>query len=322
MLALIALCAAACGAMDDGPPGLQVVGPSTDSIPPNPKNPDGSPASSSGASGQPAAEPCARAFAAADPATLSACGEGRGHCYDKDKTPKVGTLPECNATQWCVPDAVIRAAGSPLQSCDTGFSGASATGACVSTLVAEIEAEKARLVTDTCEAGSLCVPCVYNGQANPACSAIGVYDKACDDVEASDGGSEPIAPPLDAGPIELASCCLYSFSQYGGQDYTAGQCVPDGALTEEQRNVGFPRNTCNDGFTCAPNELVAGQNLGGCYWDEGWFGDDGFGVCVDRCFIPADKHEDLDYIYEGGCGGTEFCVPCRELPAGTPGCGG
>lgn len=318
------LLVAACGAIEDDTPALGVAGPRD--TPPSGGKPrdggglDGS-SGASGTSGSPAPDVCSRKYTSVPAAGLTACGEGKGHCYDKDKTPVLGQLPECNETQWCVPDGVLAAGGQPLKSCNSGYG--DGAGACVSTLLKEIADSANQLGPDVCTPGELCAPCVYQGRQNPACTGVGVYDRACvGELPDANSDAEPPNEPLDAGPIELASCCVWPFGQQGGIDYPAGKCVPQGALTPAQQQANFPQNTCNASFVCAPNELVAGQNLRVCYWDEGWFGDDGNGVCIDRCFIGADKYEDLDYIYTGGCQTTEFCVPCRELPAGTPGCGG
>lgn len=312
-----ALVVAACGSVAE-PTGSDPIigGGSLDPAPTGGRDSGTRPGTSSG--GEPDVEPesCARAFVAVDSAALTVCGDGKGHCYDKDKTPKVGTLTECNATQWCVPNAVLASAGNPLPSCDSGYG----AGACVSPLVKEVKDNEANLTHNGCDADSFCVPCVHptTQRSNPACKAIGVYDNAC--ADSNDGGVIEYEPPVDAGPIELASCCTYPNGLNNGTDYSGGRCVPTAALTPAQQQANFPQNTCVESFTCAPNALVNGQNLPGCYWDEGFFGDDGYGVCVDACFVPPDKYEDLQYIYEGGCGGSEFCVPCRELPAGTPGC--
>ena len=316
LVVVAGLVAVACGNVEEPTPGLQVVGGNDQqvAVPPK-KNADGGGASSGGTN-EPEPEPCVRAFAAVDTSTLTACGAGLGHCYDKDKTPKVGTLTECNATQWCVPDAVLAAAGNPLPSCTSDYG----PGACLSDLVKEVKDNEANLKHDGCDATTYCVPCVHpqTQRANPACKSIGVYDNACPD--ANDGGLIEYEPPVDAGPITFPACCTYPNALGPGQDYSGGQCVPTSALSDSQKAANFPQNSCAANNTCAPNLLVGHQNLVSCYWDEGIFGDDGYGVCVDACFVPPDKYEDLEYIYEGGCGASEYCVPCKNLPAGTPGC--
>ena len=309
--ALLGAFAVACGAVEDDGMQLAVAGPAKDPVVvPNPsKDAGGGDAAAPG----PTAESCQRSFVAVDLASLVACQDGKGHCYAKDKTPHVGgTLPECSPTEWCVPDAVLSAGGSPLATCASGFG----AGACVSTLISEVAAET-RLVQDSCDAASKCVPCNFDGQSNAACTGIGVYDNACEEP-AADAGPPPV--PMDAGGIQLESCCSYDFTSYGGQVYNGGQCVPNQVLTPQQQQANLPQNTCDVGQTCAPNKLVAGQNFSYCEWEGPWFSD-GTGVCIDSCFITdPGTREDLSELEHWGCAATEFCVPCEEAPPGTPGC--
>lgn len=312
--------AAACDGVDDSAPPLDVAGTPNDPVRGGggrDASSDGSISSSSGGPREPDA--CQRQYTSVPLEGLTPCESGAGHCYDKDKTPALGQLPECNETQWCVPDGVLRAGGQRLAECNSGYG--DGAGACVSTLLKEIAESQSQLIRASCGESELCAPCIYQGRDNPACVGVGVYDRVCVG-ELPDAGedAEPPNPPLDAGPIQLAACCAWPSG--GGLDYTAGKCVPRGALTPPQQQANFPQNTCVNEFVCAPNELVAGQNLRPCYWDEGWFGDDGYGVCVDRCFVDPSNYEDLEYIYTGGCQRTELCVPCNKLPAGTPGCAG
>lgn len=311
LFALAAVVIAACGSTAADAPDAGVVGDEPATTPPTKGARDGG--STFDASNPP--DTCDRKFITLDPSTLTPCENGQGHCYDKNKTPRVGTLPECNPAQWCVPNNVFAAGGQPLPLCDSGYG----DGACVSPLVEEVADGASSLSHDGCDADTYCVPCVHPETRvfNPACGAIGVYDVACNGL-VDDGGPPQIV--VDAGPVELSSCCVYEYSKYGGQDYDAGKCVPNDALSDSQKAANFPQNTCHDNFTCAPKILVDGGNLTACHWDEGFFGDDGPGLCVDACFIPPENYEDLDSIYDGGCGGTEYCVPCYKLPQGTPGC--
>lgn len=317
---------AACGAVDDSTPALGVAGPTNDAVTTTPNARDGGTAAtgSSGGSGTaPRPEACEREFAAVSTAGLTSCGEGKGHCYDKDKTPSLVTLSECNASQWCVPDAVLAAGGNPLAAC-TAVTGT--PGACASPLIGEVKVYAAQLTPDTCQNGDLCVPCNYPTESDPtvACKPIGVYPAACPEGSTELDASAPPPLPDAAGPIDLPNCCEHDLTPYGGVLYSGGECVPNAALTPQQQAVGLPQDSCAAGQTCAPNRLIQGQTFAPCTWEAcvGPFCDEGGGVCIDSCFLNGDQRAELSDSLDSwyGCQMTEFCVPCDEAPVGTPGC--
>jgi hypothetical protein len=328
---LLSAAAVACGATEATVPDEVVGGGTTTPATSGPRNgsdggtSSGNNTTSGGSSGTPSNPSCSRSLAAVDTAALTACGDGKGHCYDKDMTPGGVTLDECDATHWCVPDAVFAAAGAALKSCDSGFG----PGACASTLIKEVAASAANLTTTGCDNGDLCVPCTDPRTQQPtvACNPIGVYDKVCAPGTEADSGIVPGPATPDAGPpppIELAACCGYNDFN-GNLLYSGGTCVPSAALTPAEQAAGFPQNTCAQNFTCAPNELynggAGGGSFQGCYWEGDWFSD-GNGVCVDSCFLTPDQLYQLDDngVESDNCSPTQRCIPCESAPPGTPGC--
>ena len=318
----------ACGAQDETTQ-LAPVGGSTQvpaQAPPNKGTPDGgSSEPGTGAGGDDGqTEVCKRPLAVVPTEGLTACGDGKGHCYDKTKTPKAVTLTECNATQWCVPDAVFSAGGNPLAACESPYG----AGVCGSTLIEEVADRAQDLSPDGCTNGDYCVPCLDPNTQQPtnACGPIGLYADECPAGSVADDagpGALQNVPPVDAGPVQLPACCEYP--DYGFGAYSGGTCVPSSQLSDAQQSAGIPQLTCATNFSCAPNELYAagagGGTFHGCYWEGDWFSD-GNGVCVDRCFLTPQQLYDLDDngIESGDCGPTQACVPCESAPAGTPGC--
>src|SRR5262245_50948311 len=76
------------------------------------------------------ASTCDAPFVKPDVAKLPACGDGKGHCYAKTKTPAAEVLGPCpDASTVCVPDELLKAGGDKLKSCNVAALGA--PGACI-----------------------------------------------------------------------------------------------------------------------------------------------------------------------------------------------
>ncbi len=258
--------------------------------------------SSSDSTPSPTGDACQRGFAKVDLATLTACGDGKGHCYAKDKAPLADQLVPCeNAAEVCVPDEILAAGGAKLKSC-TSVIGA---GGCITAkLLPELERRSAGALTqDACDAGQLCVPCIdptNNNAPTPFCLAIGVYDKACASTGAGGDGGASTPPP---------SCCTT-------KGKSNGVCLSEASLPEGERE-NAPADTCAEGTKCVPKALVDGKpvtcNAGAIL---------GQGICMDACFnTMLGIAGSIGILSKDVCGESESCVPCRALEGrGVPGC--
>jgi hypothetical protein len=227
---------------------------------------------------------CSGAFAKPDLSTLTACGDGHGHCYAGDKTFLPG-LPTCSggSGDTCIPDKVLEANGTKLKAC-TFFGGK--PGACVSTLVKEIGDHAGQLQQDVCDPDERCTPCIspINDTDTHLCSEIGVYAEACK------GG---------AG-AKQQSCC-----------HGQGVCMARDGVPEDSRDDMQP-DICKNDKVCAPAAMVDGTPetcsvLGAS------------GVCIDLCF--AKMLGPAAGVIRAGCGPTAVCLPCAiGKSRGMPGC--
>ena len=240
-------------------------------------------------------------FVKPDLATLTACGDGKGHCFAKDKVSIASTLVACaDAAQVCVPDEILLANGQPLKSC-TSVIGA---GGCVTaTLIPEIITQSAgALKPDVCSATQLCVPCTdpRTSTPTPFCQPIGVHDKSC--------SSSAPAGPTDAGSAPLPACCTTNGK-------SNGVCLPETAVPADQRDQ-TKKDTCATGNKCLPASLVSGKPV---TCNSGVFG---AGVCMDKCFNDMMSFAGgIGILSSAGCGTTEVCVPCSLAgSSNVPGC--
>lgn len=227
---------------------------------------------------------CSTPFTKPDLATLKPCGDGQGHCFDKNKV-RITDLPDCGGGQICVPDEILEANGDKLKPCT--FMIDNKPGACVSLLVQELAAHKDQMLPDVCDkATERCAPCVdpRDGKDTKLCEPIGVHEGACT------GGKGSRAP----------TCC-----------HGAGVCMNESGVPEENRG-DMTRDTCGNGKVCAPAAMVSGDpDKCTLYGIEG--------VCIDVCFAkmlgPTVK------VARGQCRPTEVCMPCLiGKGQGMPGC--
>lgn len=261
----------------------------------------GSGAATSGGSSNPAPAGCDGAsFIEVDVSSLTACGDGKGHCYDKAKVPWIAAeLAACEGNEVCVPDSMLTSGGDTPKSC-TSVLGA---GGCASLLIGALNSNKGSLTQDVCADGEICAPCVDPTKGNaptPFCSAFGVYENACgsEAPAGSSGGSSGTAPAA-------AACCTKA------DGTSKGQCLAISAVPDDQRG-DVSQLECSGGNACVPVAFVSNQPQ---KCEIGLMD----GVCMDQCFSAY-----LEYsggiLEDDECGATEACVPCAALPDNTPGC--
>lgn len=238
---------------------------------------------------------------AVDVAGLTACGEGKGHCYDKAKVPWIaGELAACTGNDVCVPDSMLRAGGATPKSCASVLG----AGGCASLLISSLAKNASSLGQDVCDAGEVCAPCVdptHGNAPTPFCSAYGVYDTACVSGTAAGGGTSS-SGGAGSGP---SACC----NQPDGS--SKGQCLVTSAIPADQQE-DVSQQECSGGNSCVPIAFVSNAPVK-C---EVALMD---GVCLDQCFSSYLEYVDGMLSVEE-CGATEACVPCAFLPDNTPGC--
>jgi hypothetical protein len=240
-------------------------------------------------------------FTKPDTSALTACGNGKGHCYDKSKSPIADQLTACSdATQVCVPDEMINANGSPLKNCASIIG----PGACVtaSLIPAIIQQGGSALKQDVCEGGQLCVPCndpTHNNAPTPFCQPIGIHKSACTGAGGSGGGNG-----ADAGS-GMEACCKTG-------SHSGGVCIAETAVPASQRDQTI-QETCPSGNKCVPASLVSNKPVT-CSALLGR------GVCIDKCFNDLLSLASV-VLGQDGCGQTEVCLPCFAVKdMGVPGC--
>lgn len=240
-------------------------------------------------------------------AELTPCGDGEGHCFDRDKTPMADELVACDGgTQVCVPDEILEAGGDTLYACSVQALGG-ADGACItaSLFPTIIEQGGDALKQDVCDAGQLCVPCTdptHGNAPTPFCKKIGVHATAC--------GNAAVSPTADGGPTTPAAeyCCTTD-------GVSNGICIDESAIPADKRSKTI-KDTCHAAKNrCVPRAMVE-NNPVTC--DGGIAGK---GVCMDKCFNSLmGTAGSIGALSTEGCGAHEVCVPCVAAGKETPGC--
>lgn len=238
---------------------------------------------------------------------LTPCGNGKGHCFDRDKTPMADELVACDAdTQVCVPDEILTAGGETLFACSVQALGG-ADGACITASLFPTIVKQGgdALKQDVCDAGQLCVPCkdpTHGNAATPFCKNIGVHATTCGlgaAGTANDGGSTPL-PPTEY-------CCTTGAT-------SNGICVDESAIPKDKVQKTI-KGTCHGSNKCVPKSMVEGNPV---TCDAGIAGR---GVCLDKCFNSwMGTAGTIGALKQATCGDTEICVPCVAAGSGVPGC--
>ncbi|MDB4945379.1 MAG: Tryptophan synthase alpha chain [Labilithrix sp.] len=238
-----------------------------------------------------AAPSCAKDdYTKPDLSTLTACGDGKGHCFARDKADMAQLLVACpDASQVCVPDNVLAGSGGPTKAC---ASIAGAGGCVTATLYPDIMKQGgSALSKDVCDEGQLCVPCVnpIDQQKSGFCEPLGVHANACATGAApttTDGGAAPSLP----------GCCTKNGK-------SNGVCIAENTKTEDA-----PRDSCAAGNKCVPAAVALGNPVvcrAGAIL--------GTGVCIDTCFNDYLDSVGSIVLDQDKCGSTELCVPCSAL---------
>lgn len=238
-------------------------------------------------------------FEKVDTATLTACGNGKGHCYDKTKVG-IGNLDACpDASQVCLPDELLKAGGDELESC-TSLAG---TGVCfaIDPLTAITSKGGNALSQDICDAGQKCVPCndpTQGGAPSGFCGPQGVHRNACTGAAAA----------ADAPAAGAQACCT-------SNGKSNGICIQESAIPPAQQGM-IGQESCATGSVCAPSSFVTNKpnRCSAGVW--------GNGVCMDQCFNNMMAIAGgIGFLEQDACASTEFCIPCLFVSGqGVPGC--
>jgi hypothetical protein len=243
-------------------------------------------------------------FTAPDLSKLTACGNGAGHCFDRDKTPMADQLVACSdASKVCVPDNILQANGGKLASCSVQVLGGKPGGCVTASLYPTIiQQGGSALKQDTCDDGDLCVPCTdptNNNAPSGFCEPTGVHASACGAAAASPDASAPKATEY---------CCTTDGN-------SNGVCIDKSAIPDDQLSKTI-RDTCHGANDkCVPKAMVD-NNPVTCN-----SGIAGKGVCMDKCFSAMmGTAASVGVLKQDVCGDTEVCVPCLYAGKQTPGC--
>jgi hypothetical protein len=246
-----------------------------------------------------------------DLSKLTACANGKGHCYARAKAPTefAAIYVACPGSQSdvCVPDNVLTANGAKLKSCKSIIG----EGGCVNIDVFPEIAKQggSALTPDVCDPDQKCVPCTDPSTQKPSgfCVVTGVHEKECTAGGGAAGGDGAAGGSSGGGgATPQATCCAKNGK-------SNGVCLPDGPATSKA-----PQNTCPSGSKCAPAAFVSGNPV---KCDSGILG---AGLCLDKCFdTMLSIAGTLGFLSSDGCGNTEVCAPCSALKSQgpVPGCG-
>jgi hypothetical protein len=231
-----------------------------------------------------AEQTCSGGFTKPDLSTLTACGDGKAHCYDASKVA-MGGLATCDDGKVCVPDKVLEANGGKLQSCNFYIN--NTPGVCMNIAVPQVDQNKSVLHQEGCDPDERCIPCIRpDTKADThVCDPQGVHADAC-----TAAAAEPKAAP----------CC-----------HGSGVCIDSDAAPAGSRDQ-LHRDACAGDKLCAPAAMVSGtpQKCSALGID---------GVCLDLCF--ASMLEGTGNVIRGDCHATEVCMPCAiGKSQGMPGC--
>ena len=226
------------------------------------------------------------------------CGDGM-RCVPGSLVPATAAamLKAC-ATGLCAPEKSIAAGGQYLPPTCKALAGAE--GRCLAKSIPQVDAQKAQLSRDTCDASELCTPCFnpIDGKPTGACSTV-----SCD------------APKQPAKAF--TACC-------SSQGTSRAKCVPTSIVpSAEQGNLDDDNGTCQKGAElCVPNEMLQPNFKGPACTGSTFFTGSYEGVCLSDC-LSFSFIQSLG-ISRGSCTKGFKCAPCTNplngQPTGAPGC--
>ena len=228
------------------------------------------------------------------------CGAGM-RCVPVTLVPAASAamLKTC-ATGLCAPEKSIAAGGQYLPATCKALAGAE--GRCLDTNIPQVDAQKAQLSRDTCDANELCTPCFnpIDGKPTGACSTV-----SCD------------APKQPAKTF--TACC-------NSQGSSRAKCVPTSIVpSAEQGNLDDDDGTCQKGAElCVPNEMLQPNFKGPACTGSTLLTGNYEGVCLSDC-LSFSFIQSLG-ISRGSCTKGFKCAPCTNpitgKATGAPGCPG
>jgi hypothetical protein len=233
-------------------------------------------------------------FAAAD------CGDGM-RCVPSALVPasSAAMLKAC-ATGLCAPEKSIAAGGQYVPATCKALAGAE--GRCLNRNIPQVDAQKAQLTKDVCDASELCTPCFnpIDGKETGACKTA-----SCD------------APKQPAKTF--TACC-------SSQGTSRAKCVPTTIVPQSQQgNLDDDDGTCQKGAElCVPNEMLQPNFKGPACSGSTLLTGDYTGVCLSDC-LSFGFIQSLG-ISRGNCTQGFKCAPCTNplsgKATGAPGCPG
>jgi hypothetical protein len=228
------------------------------------------------------------------------CGEAM-RCVPSSLVPaSAAAMRKACATGLCAPEKSIAAGGQYLPKTCSAIAGAE--GRCLNKSIPQVDAQKAQLSRDTCDASELCTPCFspLDGKETGACKTV-----SCD------------APKQPAKTF--TACC-------NDQGAARAKCVPTSSVpASQQGNLDDDGGTCQKGSElCVPNEMLQPNFKGPACAGSTFLTGDYTGVCLSDC-LSFGFIQSLG-ISRGNCTKGFKCAPCTNpltgKATGAPGCPG
>jgi hypothetical protein len=235
-----------------------------------------------------------------DVTTFPSCGDG-ARCVPTSLVPPASAaLLKACPTGLCAPEKSIAAGGQYLPKTCSSVGGAE--GRCTNVNIPAIEAQKAMLTKDVCDASELCAPCFspLDGKETGACKTV-----TCD-------------APKQAAKV-FKGCCT-------SQGTARAKCVPKTVIPQaEQGNLDDDDGTCTkDVDLCVPNEMLQPNFKGPACSGSTLLTGSYTGVCLSDC-LHFGFIQSLG-ISRGSCQDHFKCAPCvnplNGQPTNAPGCPG